>query len=220
MKKKEVAVIGLGVFGYNVAVQLEKKGYKVLAVDRDRQGVERIKDQVTAAVIADVADENALAQLDIGKFDIVILGLGSSLEHMVLAVTHLKRQGVKWIIARAGTEIQEEILLKVGADEVVMPERQSARRLADFIALPNIIEFFDLGGEMSIAEIRIDERIDGKTLQELDLRKRFGVTVLMVKENKGPAQLITSPKIVFKKDDVIIVAGKQENIERCFAWSK
>jgi trk system potassium uptake protein TrkA len=218
MKKKEVAVIGLGVFGYNVAVQLEKKGHKVLAVDRDRQGVERIKDQVTAAVIADVADENALAQLDIGKFDIVILGLGSSLENMVLAVTHLKRQGVKWIIARAGTETQEEILLKVGADEVVMPERQSARRLADFIALPNIIEFFDLGGEMSVAEIRVDKRVEGKTLQELDLRKRFGVTVLMIKEKNGAAQLITSPKIVFKKDDILIVAGRQENIERCFAW--
>jgi trk system potassium uptake protein TrkA len=218
MKKKEVAVIGLGVFGYNVAVQLEKKGHKVLAVDRDRQGVERIKDQVTAAVIADVADENALAQLDIGKFDIVILGLGSSLENMVLAVTHLKRQGVKWIIARAGTETQEEILLKVGADEVVMPERQSARRLADFIALPNIVEFFDLGGEMTLAEIRVDKRVEGKTLQELDLRKRFGVTVLMIKEKNGAAQLITSPKIVFKKDDILIVAGRQENIERCFAW--
>jgi trk system potassium uptake protein TrkA len=218
MKKKEVAVIGLGVFGYNVAVQLEKKGHKVLAVDRDRQGVERIKDQVTAAVIADVTDENALAQLDIGKFDIVILGLGSSLESMVLAVTHLKRQGVKWIIARAGTETEEEILLKVGADEVVMPEKQSARRLADFIALPNIVEFFDLGGEMSVAEIRVDKRVEGKTLQELDLRKRFGVTVLMIKEKNGAAQLITSPKIVFKKDDIIIVAGKQENIERCFAW--
>jgi trk system potassium uptake protein TrkA len=218
MKKKEVAVIGLGVFGYNVAVQLEKKGHKVLAVDRDRQGVERIKDQVTAAVIADVADENALTQLDIGKFDIVILGLGSSLENMVLAVTHLKRQGVKWIIARAGTETQEEILLKVGADEVVMPERQSARRLADFIALPNIVEFFDLGGEMTLAEIRVDKRVEGKTLQELDLRKRFGVTVLMIKEKNGAAQLITSPKIVFKKDDILIVAGKQENIERCFAW--
>jgi trk system potassium uptake protein TrkA len=125
---------------------------------------------------------------------------------------------VKWIIARAGTETQEEILLKVGADEVVMPERQSARRLADFIALPNIIEFFDLGGEMSVAEIRVDKRVEGKTLQELDLRKRFGVTVLMIKEKNGAAQLITSPKIVFKKDDILIVAGRQENIERCFAW--
>ncbi len=215
--KKEIAVIGLGVFGYDVAVLLEKKGYKVLAIDRDRRIVERIKDQVTAAVIANATDEIALQQLDIGRFDIVVLGLGSSLESMVLAVAHLKRQAVKWIIARASTTTEEEILLRVGADEVVMPERQSARRLADFIALPNIVEFFSLDGEMGISEIRVDHRFDGQTLQDLDLRRRFGVTVLMLKENNGAAQLLISPKTVLKKDDLIIVAGRQEDIERCFA---
>jgi trk system potassium uptake protein TrkA len=116
--------VGLGVFGREIAIQLERKGNHVMAVDLNRDEVDRIKDYVTGAVVADVTDEDALRELEISTFDLVILGIGSRFEQLVLGSTHLKRLHVKYIIARATTEIQQEILFRIGADEVILPENR------------------------------------------------------------------------------------------------
>ena len=116
--QQDYLVIGLGIFGQEIAVQLHKNGKHVLAVDMNMQTIERIKDHVTGAVVANITDEDALRELDPAKFDTVILGLGSNFENMILGVVHLKRIGVRHIIARANTEIQQQILLQIGADEV------------------------------------------------------------------------------------------------------
>jgi trk system potassium uptake protein TrkA len=214
---KDIAVIGLGIFGHEIAIQLQKKGNKVLAVDLNQSVIDHIKDLVTVAAKADITDEDALKELDIAKFDMVILGLGSNFEQLVLGITYLKRLGVKKIIARATTEIQQEVLLKVGADEVVLPEKQIAIHLAERITAPNILEYFELDEDVDIAEIRIDDNLTGRSLKDLNLRKKYNVTALLhIKESQKP-KVITDPNEILTKDDQLIVVGKKEDIEKIFS---
>ncbi|MFH1214981.1 MAG: TrkA family potassium uptake protein [Pseudomonadota bacterium] len=215
--KQDIAVIGLGIFGHEVAVALEEKGNHVLAVDIDKNEIDRIRDHVTAAVVANVRESEALKELGIDKFDLIILGLGDNFEEMVLGITYLRKLGAQHIIARATTEIQQEILLRIGADEVILPEKQSARHLAERITVPNILEYLELDEEINLAEIHVDEKLAGKTLLELDLRKKFNITVLILKRNGQKPKVITSPELTLMQDDYLVVVGSQQDIEKVFA---
>ncbi len=215
--KKDIAVIGLGIFGREVAILLEQKGNNVLAVDIRPEQIDAIKDHVTAAIVADITDEDALEELDVNKFDMIILGLGKNFEEQVLGITYLKKMGAQYIIARATTEIQQEILLKINADEVILPEKQSAAHLAARIAVPNIMEFLQLDKEINLAEIHVDQRLAGKTLLELDLRKKHHITALILKRKNQQHKVITSPDITLTQDDCLVVVGREADIERYFS---
>lgn len=213
---KDVAVIGLGVFGHEIAIQLEQKGNHILAADLNPAEVDRIKDYVTGAVVADVTDEEALRELKIAQFDIVILGIGSHFEQLVLGVTHLKRLNVKHIIARASTEIQQEILLKIGVDEVVLPEKQAAIHLSERIVVPNILECIALDENEELAEICIDKQLAGKSLKDLNLRQKYNVTALLLKREGRHSHVINSPEEKFNENDQVVVVGKKEDIQKIF----
>jgi len=213
---QDIAVIGLGVFGSEIAIQLEKKGNHILAVDINPREVDRIKEFVTGAVVADVTDEEALIELDIGKFDIVVLGLGDHFEQLVLGVTHLKRLKVGYIIARATTEIQQEILLKIGADEVILPEKHAAIDLAEKITVPNILDCIPLGETEELAEICIDEHLAGKSLKDLNLRQKYNVTALLLKREGKESHVINNPDEEFIIGDQVIVIGTKEDIKKIF----
>jgi len=215
--ERDICVIGLGIFGYEVAIRLEKEGFDVLAVDRDRQRIEATKDFVTAAVVADITDIDALKELAVEKFDQVVLGLGSSFEDMILGTTYLKKLGVKRIIARANTAIQQEILLKIGADEVILPEKQSAERLAKQLALPNIKELLELDADLGLAEIEIKEQFAGKSIKDLDLRRRYRITALLIKRDGEKARIITDPSVTLNAGDLLVVVGTEENINKVFS---
>lgn len=215
--KNDIAVIGLGIFGHEIAIRLEQKGDSVLAVDIDPDQVAAIKDHVTAAVVADITDKDALLELDVDKFAIIILGLGENFEELILGITYLKKMGAKHIIAQATTEIQQEILLRIGADEVILPEKQSAVHLAARIAVPNIIEFLELDKEIHLTEIHVDQRLAGKTLLELNMRKKNHITALVLKRKDQQPKIITSPDITLLLDDCLVVFGRQEDIEGYFA---
>jgi trk system potassium uptake protein TrkA len=216
---KDIAVIGLGVFGSEVAVQLEQKGNHILAVDINPNEVDRIKEFVTGAVVADVTDEDALLELDIARFDIVILGLGDHFEQLVLGVTHLKRLDARHVIARATTEIQQEILLKIGADDVILPEKHAAIDLAEKITAPNILEYIPLDETEELAEISIDEHLAGRSLKELNLRKKYNVTALLLKREGKESRVINNPDEKFIEGDQVIVIGKKEDIKKIFQTS-
>lgn len=215
--KKEIAVIGLGIFGYEIAICLENKGNSILAVDINSREVAAIKDHVTAAVVADIADEEAVVELDVAKFDMIILGLGENFEGLVLGTTYLKKMGARYIIARATTEIQQEILLKIGADEVILPEKQSAAHLAARISVPNIMDFLELDKEINLTEIHVDQKLAGKTLVELNLRQKHQITALVLKRDGYQPKIITSPDITLMADDSLVVFGRQDDIERYFS---
>jgi trk system potassium uptake protein TrkA len=215
--KKDIAVLGLGIFGFRIATELSRKGHNVLAVDRDKTIVEQIKDNVTEAVIADVTDHGTLTELGIEKFDIVIIGIGSSFEQALLTLADLKKVGCKHVIAKANRKIHEELLLKIGADEVILPEREVAKRLADRISRPDMMEILTVDGDVSLISVAIPARMEGKSLLELDLRKEYQINAVMVKKNGSKTSIITNPNMVLHEGDELIVAGKEEDIIKAFA---
>ena len=214
--KGDICVIGLGIFGFEVATRLEAEGFAVLAVDRDRQKVEAIKEMVTAAAIADITDIDALRELSVERFQQVVLGLGSSFEDMVLGVTYLRKLGVPRITARSNTAIQQEILLKIGADEVILPEKETAERLAKRIALPHIKESLPIGEDLRLAEVEVKEDLAHHSIKDLDLRRRYGLTALMIKRQRGQMRLITDPELRLQAGDHLVVVGGEEAIAEVF----
>ncbi|MGA1862945.1 TrkA family potassium uptake protein [Deferribacter thermophilus] len=215
-KAKDVLVIGLGIFGYQVAVKLAKEGLNVLAVDKNTKIINQIKDEVTDAIVADAANEDALKELSVDKFDRVILGLSGNFESLILCITYLKKLGAKYIIAKANTEIQKDILLKIGADEVILPEKEIAMKLAEKIARPNILDFFELGDETAIATVKVPDRFYEKSLQEIDLRKKYNITAIILIRD-GETKLIRDASVKLKSGDELVIAGDEDKIKEVFS---
>ena len=212
---KDIAVIGLGTFGYELAVALEKAGNNVLAIDKKMDVITHIKDKVTIAVQADVTDESVLKKLDIYKFDKVILGMSNSLETLILTITYLKNLDTKHIIAKVNTHIQKEILLKIGADEVIQPEVTMADILVKKLSYPNILESINVDANNSLVEIKVPKRMEGKSLNQLNLREKYGILVFLQK-NGDKYDIITNPNLSFKENDIIFVAGEESKIIEVF----
>lgn len=215
--ERDIAVIGLGVFGYEVAVRLQEEGKNVLAMDLNEEIIRRIRDQVTGAVIANVIDEEMLAELEPAKFDKVILGLSSNFENMILGITYLKRLGAKYIIAKANSETQEEILLKIGADEVILPEKQAGQRLAERLARPNIADMLAIDEQIHLAEIKVTGRFAEKTLRDLDLRRRYNITALILRREGDKPRVITNPELRLEEGDHLVVLGDPGDIVKTFS---
>jgi trk system potassium uptake protein TrkA len=213
--KKDILVIGLGTFGYALAIKLYKSGHHVMAVEKDEHLVNKIKDDVTVSIAADVTDPDVLKQIDPNAFDIIVLGRSSNLELAVLTLAQLKNMKVKYIIAKANSFLQREILLKLGADEVILAEEEMAKRIANRITHPNIKEVFDFNTDISLMTVKVPKRLVGKTIKELDLRKKNSITVFMRKQG-DKTELINDPNIKFEEDDELFVAGNEANILKIF----
>ncbi len=213
--QNDIAVIGLGTFGYELAVQLQKKGHSVMAIDIDMDKINHIKDAVSIAIQADVTDEDVLRKIEIHKFDKVIFGMSSALESIILSITLMKKLQVQYIIGKANKQIQKEVLLKIGADEVILPEIATAIRLANKITNPNILERFDIDEEQSFMEVKVPKEFLHKSLRELELRKNYGINVIMKKYN-GKTEIVTDPDMVFNEKDTIYVIGKNKDIQKIF----
>ncbi len=213
--KHDIAVIGLGTFGFELAIQLSKYGHGVMAIDLDEKKVNAIKDLVQVAVVADISDEDVLKKLEIDKFDKVIFGMSSALESIILAIVQMKKMNVKYIIGKANTRVKKEILLKIGADEVILPEISTAINLADKISHPSILEKFKVDYKNSLIELEIPDKFIGKTLKDLDLRHKYGLNVVM-KKNNNVTQVITNPDTKFEKEDVLFIIGDEDKIKEVF----
>ncbi len=213
---KDIAVIGLGTFGYEVALKLNESGHYVMAVDKNAEVINQIKDKVTIAVQADVTDEDVIKKLDFEKFYKVILGMSNSLETLILAVTYLKKMNVNYIVIKANTHIQKEILLKIGADEVILPEVSVAHMLVRKISYPFVLESLTVDSQNSLIEISVPEKFSGKTLRELDLRNKYGIIVIL-KYERDRYHIVTNPETTLFQAEKIFVAGKEDIIIKVFS---
>lgn len=209
------AVIGLGSFGSNVAKTLYQRGHEVLAVDRDKAKAEAAKDYSSHSVHMDSADKENLEALGIRDMDVVIVSLGPEMEASILTVLYLHELGVKRVVAKALTEDHAKILEAVGATEVIYPEKDMAIRTALKLTSPNILECLPLSSGVSIQEIAPPEKFIGKSLKELDLRNKYGVQVIAVRE-LIPERTIYIPRadFVIKDSDILVVMGEEEKLER------
>ncbi len=179
-QKKTYAVFGLGRYGRAAAVTLAENGAEVLAVDRDAAIVEDLIDTLPVCKCADVTDADVLEALDVGSVDVVIIAMGGSLESSVLTTMLCKDAGVGKVIVKCADELQRRILERVGADQVVFPEYDSGVRLAHGLLNSGFADIFELSPEISMLEIPVRPEWAGKSLQQLDMRRRYGVNVIAV----------------------------------------
>ena len=180
---KSILLIGLGRFGKFIAMKLHTMGHQVMAVDTSEERVNALLPYVTNAQIGDSTNEEFLASLGIGNYDSCIVAIGDNFQNSLETAYLLKELGAKKVIARASREIQEKFLLRNGADEVVYPEKQLAAWTAVRCSSENILEYIELDNEYAIFELEIPLEWNGKTIVQLDIRKKFGINILGIREN-------------------------------------
>jgi len=206
LKDKIFGVIGLGRFGYHVAKTLAQGGAEVIACDSDEEKVRQIADLVSMAFVLDATDEKALRESGIVNADTVVVSIGENIEASILIVVQLKELGVKEVIAKAANPMHGKILERLGVDRVIYPERDMAIRLAHSLLIGEFIEEIPIGEKYSIFEVKAFEFMQGKSLRELDLRKRFEISVLAIK--RGEAMLVNpSGDERILPGDILVVLG-------------
>lgn len=209
---KQFAVIGLGRFGSSVAVHLYQLGYDVLVIDSDEERTQKFSDEVTHVVQADSTDENALKALGIRNFDVVVVAIGEDIQANVMTTLLLKELGVPFVVAKAKTALHGRMLEKVGADKVVYPERDMGVRIAHNIISRNVLDYIELSPDLSIVEVNAPHELINKTLQQANLRPRFGVNVVAIKHGE---ELNVSPMAedIIKAGDILVVIGSMDGIQ-------
>ncbi len=220
-ENKTFAVLGLGRFGSSVASSLSEFGYEVIAVDSDLTTVEKMSDQVTQAVRADFTEIDQLRQIGIQECDAAVVATGSHLEESVLAVMNCKELGVPYVLAKAKNSKYSEILLKIGADRVVIPEKESGERAARQLVSQNIVDLIDLDDEYSIIEMKCPLKWTKKSLRELNLRTQYGINVLGIRKNpKERLSISPSADYVLEDDDQLMVIADNQMIEKIEALNQ
>ncbi|HFE53276.1 MAG TPA: TrkA family potassium uptake protein [Bacteroidetes bacterium] len=212
---RHFAVIGMSSFGYYLCKFMAERGFYVLAIDNDEVKINRVKDFVQKAVIADATDKETLERLGLGDFDGVVVSLGDRIDASILVTLYLRQLGVDEIIAKAITEDHGKILDLIGATTVLFPEKDMAYRLAHSLDNVNVLDYIPLTSDVSIIEMAPPSSFLGKTLAELDLRRKYHVQVLMIKE-LVPENVVVIPTgdHVIKDSDVLVVMGKDEDLKR------
>ncbi len=211
----QVAVIGLGRFGFHVAKHLHLAGHEVLAIDIDPQNVDRIADFSSRAVVLDARESERLDALGIRDFDVVVVSLGERVDVSALLALHLKEVGVRRLITKAGSEDHGKLLKLIQVDEVVFPEREAAERLARRLASPNLLDYLDLGEDFSLHEVAPPDSFVGKSIQDLQLRSRFSVQVLAIRDYlTGKMQVNPGADFVIKDSDALLVLGNNKDLDR------
>lgn len=212
---KTFVVIGMGRFGTAVAKKLCELGHEVLAIDEDEARIQDITESVTHAVIADAKEERVLSSLGVRNYDCAILAIGSDIADSVLITMALKDLGLKEIICKAGELRHKKILLKIGADRVIIPEYESGTKLAVQIAKLNLIEYLELTEKYGLSEMNVPKKWISHTLVDLNLRRRHGITVVGIKQEKDDEDfnMLPSPDYRFCAGDIIVLIGKREDID-------
>lgn len=211
----QYVVIGLGNFGFNAAVSLAEKGHEVLAMDSDPKRIDKIKDLVTEAIIADAKEKNVLKEFIQPSVDAVIVNLGDTIESSALTTLYLRELGIQYIIVKAVEEIQGTILSKLGATEIINPEKDTALRLTERLSKPNLLEHIPLEQDYSIVEVAVPDKFSGKTLKELQLRNKYHIEVIAIRDVLlDKFTMIPDANYKLQPDNVMLVLGKTKDIEK------
>lgn len=213
--RKNIAVIGLSSFGYYLCKYLSEKGIDIMAIDSDEDRVEKVKSFVKKAVVADAKEKDTLRSLQINEFDAVVVSVGDNIEQSVLITLYLRELGAKDIFVKATTVDQAKILTILGVTDIIFPERDMAKTYAHILRRSNLLDYFPMGNEYGLLELAPPQNWLGKTLMELDIRVKYNVQVVMIKEIV-PENMIMIPsgKHVLKDSDILVVLGKEEDIAK------
>ena len=215
------AVIGMGRFGIRLASTLAAAGQEVIGIDSDPAVVDEMRDRVTLSIAMDATEERALREQGVDQVDAAVVSIGGNLEPIVLTTMLLKQMGVPKVIARAISPTSAKVLERVGADEVVSPEDESADRWADRLLSPHFLNHFELDVGFGIVEVATPEKWAGHTLAELDLRAKHGLHVIAIKRqtssskpDRGRRVVMPSPADPLLEEDVIVFMGQDRDLAR------
>ncbi len=211
--KKVFAVIGLGRFGGSIVKSLAEDGLEVLAIDANEDRVNEYAKIASHAIVGDTTDENVLKSIGISNFDHVIVAIGENIQSSILTTLILKELGVNHVTVKAQNDYHEKVLRKIGADTVVHPERDMGRRIAYNIVSNNILDYLDLSEDHSIVEIAASEKMNGKSIIDLDIRARYGLNIVAIKRG---SDINVSPQAgdAIHTGDILIVIGADTDISR------
>jgi trk system potassium uptake protein TrkA len=213
--QQRVVVIGLGIFGSNIVRELYASGFEVIAIDKGKEAVQRVRDCSTKAIVADGTDKEIMEEIGIQEDDVCIISFGEDLAAATLITLHLRQMKVKTIIVKAPNEEHKLILEKVGATDVMIPEKEIAHKVAKSLISPNVIDYLPLSDDYMIFEMAPPNSFLGKTIAELQLRSRHHIDVIAVRDVlSDKVQMIPSASFVIKDGEVLVVVGKEGDIAK------
>ena len=212
---KSVLLIGLNNFGVYMAKQLRELGHQVMAVDKREDRIDRVLPFVTDAQIGDSTSEPFLRSLGVNNYDVCLVAIGNDFQSSLETASLLKELGARLVVARADREVQSKFLLRNGADEVINPEKQIAEWAAIRYASNHILDYVKLDEDHAIFEVTVPRDWVGKTVGEIDIRKRYGINIMAVKE-AGRMNLTITPETVLSSHRTMLVLGERRAIQRCF----
>ena len=212
---KNILLIGLGRFGRHIALQLNRLGHEVMAVDSNEERVNEILPIVTNAQIGDSTNTEFLKSLGIGNFDVCIVTIGGNFQNSLETTSLLKELGVKLVVSRAERDVQEKFLLRNGADEVIYPEKQVANWAAIRYTADHVRDYIEVDEAHAIFEVEVPEGWIGKTVGELDIRRKYSINIMATKEN-GKINMAVSPDTVLTDNITLLVLGAYKELQKCF----
>ena len=212
---KSILLIGLGRFGRHVALKLNKLGHQVMAVDANEERVSDVLPFVTNALIGDSTNEAFLSSLGVGNFDVCIVTIGSDFQSSLETTSLLKELGAKMVVSRASRDVHEKFLLRNGADEVVYPEKQLASWTAIRFTSDHILDYIELDGEHAVYEVMVPANWQGKTVGELDIRRKYNINILGTRYN-NKLDLSVTPNTMFTAEHTLMVLGTYKDVQKCF----
>lgn len=212
---KSVLLIGLGRFGRHIAIKLCEMKHEVMAVDKKEERVNQVLPYVSNAMIGDATNSEFLKSLGIKNFDVCIVAVGNDFQSSLETTSLLKEMGAKLVVSRASADRQASLLKKIGADEIVYPEKQLASWTAIRYSSDHIFDYIELDKDYSIYEVAVPEEWAGKTVGEVDTRKKYSINLLGLKKD-GKMDPVISPDTVLSSDFTLLALGKYKDLQRCF----
>ena len=213
--QQRVVVIGLGIFGFNIVRDLYTGGFEVIAVDKNKDAVQRVRDCSTKAIQADGTDKEIMEAIGIQEDDVVIISFGEDLAAATLITLHLKQMKVRTIIVKAPNEEHKLILEKIGATEVMIPEKEIAHKVAKSLISPNVLDYLPLSDEYMISEMAPPNSFLGKSLAQLQLRSRYHIEVIAIRDIvSDKITMVPGADFVIKDGDVLVILGKEKDIQQ------
>ena len=212
---KSILLIGLGRFGRHIAIKLDELHHQVMAVDKEETRVDAVLPFVTNAQIGDATNEDFLSSLGVGNFDVCMVAIGDNFQNSLEVTSLLKELGARMVVSRAARDVHAKFLLRNGADEIVYPERQLADWVAIRYSADHIFDYIEIDDQHAIFEVEIPEEWIGKSIGELDIRRKFGINILGIKHS-GKTNVSITPDTVLSQKTTILALGEYKALQKCF----
>ncbi len=216
MRTKSVLLIGLGRFGKYIAMKLHELGHEVMAVDESEDRINDVMPYVTNGQIGDSTNEALLKSLGVKNYDVCIVTIGGNFQSSLETTCLLKELGAKKVVSRAEQDVQAKFLLRNGADEIIYPEKQLAVWAAIRYSSDHVLDYIELGDSCSIFEVEVPQAWRGKSVAEIDIRKKYNVNIIATKKN-GKIDAVVSAETVLSEDETLLVLGEYKAVQKCFA---